>query len=91
MIITLSKLEAIKKIMNSPSDTVKLAVMDEITLIHEPTINISKNKGKMYIKKADKVFFNDNQFFGVLSLRGVVKNSNKTHRIMFSQKFTFEE
>ncbi len=87
MVITISKLEAIKKIIDSPSDTVKLDIMDEITLIHEPVVNINKEKGKSYINKADKVCYNDNQFFGTLSLCGVLKdNQNKIHRIMFAQQ-----
>ena len=91
MIITLSKLEAIKKIMDSPSDTVKLDIMDEITLIHEPVVNINKEKSKVYINKADKVCYNDNQIFGILSLCGVIKDdSNKIHRIMFAQEFGSE-
>lgn len=87
MIVTLSKLEAIKKIMDSPSDTIKLAVMDEITLIHEPVIDINKVKGKAYIKEADKVCYSDNQIFGILSLDGVLKDEqNKIHRILFVQE-----
>lgn len=85
--ITLSKLDAIKKIMESPGDTVKLIVTDEIALVHEPTKNITKKNGVALVKKANDIIYNDNDFFGVFSLYGVRKNSDSIrHDLLFVQE-----
>lgn len=85
MIVTMSKADAIKKIIDSPGDTVKMAIMDEITLIHEPVVNICKDDGVSYIHKSKKVKYNDNDFFGVLSLYDVIKDAKQIHYLMFAQ------
>ena len=48
--------------------------------------NIKKEKGETLIKQADSVYYQNNDFFGTISLFGVLKENNFTvHNILFPQ------
>lgn len=66
-------------------DMVLLSVIDKQTYIHDITKRIKKKKGEELIKQADSISYQDNDFFGMLSLDGVLKEKNTIHNILFPQ------
>lgn len=66
-------------------DMVILAVLDKNTHIHDTTKRIKKEKGEELIKQADNIFYQDNDFFGTLSLYGVLREKDIIHNILFPQ------
>ena len=66
-------------------DMVLLSVIDKQTYIHDITKKIKKKKGEELIKQADNISYQDNDFFGTLSLYGVLKEKNTIHNILFPQ------
>lgn len=67
------------------NDLVVLTVIDKKTYVHDETKRIKKKKGEELIKKADDILYQDNDFFGTLSLYGVLKEKNIVHNILFPQ------
>ena len=68
------------------NDTVVLLVFDKKNLIHDEPEKIRKKKGEELIKQADDILYQDNDFFGTLSLYGVRKeNRSIIHNILFPQ------
>ena len=67
-------------------DMVVLTVLDKKTHIHSNPKKIKKKNGEELIKKADNILYQDNDFFGTLSLYGVTKKEKDTiHNILFPQ------
>lgn len=66
-------------------DMVVLTVLDKKTHIHSIPKRIKKESGEKLINRADSIFYQDNDFFGMLSLYGVVKEKNTIHNISFPQ------
>lgn len=66
-------------------DMVVLTVLDKKTHIHSIPKRIKKKSGEKLINRADSIFYQDNDFFGMLSLYGVVKEKNTIHNISFPQ------
>lgn len=67
------------------NDMVVLSVFDKKTYIHDIPKKIKKKKGEELIKKADNICYQDNDFFGTLSLYGVLKEKDTIHNILFPQ------
>ena len=66
-------------------DMVVLAVFNKKTYMHNKTQKIKKKNGEELIKRADNIFYQDNDFFGMLSLHGVLKEKDIIHNILFPQ------
>lgn len=66
-------------------DVVLLSVIDKQSYMHDITKKIKKKKGEDLIRQADDIFHQDNDFFGTLSLYGVIKEKNTIHNILFPQ------
>lgn len=68
------------------NDMVILSVIDRKTYIHDIPKRIKKKNGEELIKKADNIYYQDNDLFGTLSLYGVLKEKdNIIHNILFPQ------
>lgn len=67
------------------NDLVILSVIDRETYIHGVPRKIKKKKGEELIKQADGICYQDNNFFGTLSLYGVLKEKDTIHNILFPQ------
>lgn len=68
-------------------DMVILSVINKKTYRHDIPKKIRKKSGEELIKKADNIFYQDNDFFGTISLYGVLqeKGSDTIHSILFPQ------
>ena len=67
-------------------DMVVLTVLNKKTHIHSIPKRIKKKNGEELIKRADNILYQNNNFFGMLSLYGVTKNEKDTiHNISFPQ------
>ena len=64
-----------------------LTVIDRKTYLHDVPKKIKKKSGEELIKQADDIFYQNNDFFGTLSLYGlnVIKENNFVHNILFQQ------
>ena len=84
--IICSAKEAIKLMEHiDKDDLVVLNVINRKSYIHQ-TENIKKEKGETLIKQADSVYYQNNDYFGTISLFGVLKENNLTvHNILFPQ------
>jgi len=67
------------------NDTVILTVVNKKTYIHDKPRKIKKKKGEALIRQADNIFYQDNDFFGTISLYGVLKEKCIIHNILFPQ------
>lgn len=77
--------EACKLIDMDVNNMVVLTTINKENFLHEVPKRIMKQQGKELIEQAEDIFYQDNDFFGVLSLRGVVKNKDIIHNILFPQ------
>lgn len=68
------------------NDMVILSVINRKTYTHDIPKKIKKKKSEELIKKANNIFYQDNDFFGTLSLYGVLKENNTIHSILFPQQ-----
>ena len=66
-------------------DIVVLSVIDKKTYIHDIPRKIKKKKSEELIKQADNIHYQNNDFFGTLSLYGVLKEKDTIHNILFPQ------
>lgn len=67
------------------NDVVILTVVNKKSYIHNIPQKIKKEKGEELIKQADNILYQDNDFFGMLSLYGVLKERDTIHNILFPQ------
>ena len=67
-------------------DMVILNVFNKKTYIHDAPKKIKKRSGEELIRQADDIFYQDNDFFGTLSLYGVIKEKDTIHSILFPQE-----
>lgn len=67
------------------NDMVVLSVLDRKTHIHDVPKKIKKRRGEELIKQADDIFYQDNDYFGTLSLYGVLQEQDTIHNILFPQ------
>ena len=77
--------EACKLIDMDVNNMVVLTTINKENFLHEVPKRIMKQQGKELIEQAEDIFYQDNDFFGVLSLCGVVKNKDIIHNILFPQ------
>lgn len=66
-------------------DLVILTVLNKKTYIHDKPKRIKKKNGEELIKQASDIFYQNNDFFGTLSLNGVLKEEDIIHNILFPQ------
>lgn len=67
------------------NDTVILTVVNKKTYLHDVPKKIKKKRGEELIQQADDILYQNNDFFGTLSLYGVLKEENTIHNILFPQ------
>ena len=67
------------------NDMVILSVIDKKSYIHDMPKKIKKKKSEELIEKADNIRYQDNDYFGTLSLYGVLKEKDTIHNILFPQ------
>ena len=68
------------------NDTVILTVIDKKTYFHEVPKRKKKKNGEELIQQANDIIYQNNDFFGILSLYGVLKEEdNIIHNILFPQ------
>lgn len=85
--IVVSKEEAIKKIMEAPGDTViigKFLIVNPPHYIHDNPVRGKKKDGELLIIAAKEIEYQNNNYFGTLSLHGV-KEEAVIHNILFPQ------
>lgn len=75
--------EACELIDMDENDIVVVTTINKENFLHEVPKRIMKQQGKKLIEEAEDIFYQDNDFFGVLSLRGVVKGKDIIHNILF--------
>ena len=67
-------------------DLSTLTIIDKKShIIHDQPKRIKKKKGENLIDNADSIEYQDNEFFGRLSLYGVTSEKNLIHNLLFSQ------
>jgi hypothetical protein len=66
-------------------DVILLTIFNEDKFIHSENQKINREKGEKLIDKAEKIEYQDNDFFGRLSLFGVRK-SKLVYNLLFQQK-----
>ena len=66
-------------------DMVVLTILDKKTHIHSIPKRIKKKNGEELIRRANNILYQNNDFFGMLSLYGVLKEKNIIHNISFPQ------
>lgn len=64
-----------------------LAIINRKKHLHQKTRKINKENGEEYIRRADSIFYQNNDFFGMLSLYGVLNKEDRDtiHNILFPQ------
>lgn len=67
------------------NDMVILSVVNRKTYVHSIPRRIKKKSGEELIKNADNICYQDNDFFGTLSLYGVLPEKDTIHNILFPQ------
>ena len=67
------------------NDIVLLRVVNRKTFVHGENKSIKKKKGEELIKQAESISYQNNNFFGILMLEGVVRDKNIIHNILFPQ------
>ncbi|WP_024347401.1 hypothetical protein [Lacrimispora indolis] len=91
--IVVSKEEAIRKIMEAPGDTVvigKISITNQpVHFIHDKPVRSKKMDGKLLIIAANEIEYQNNNYFGTLSLHGIEKEEEEEesviHNILFPQ------
>lgn len=83
--IVCSAKEAIKLMEHmNKDDMVVLNVINRKNYVHQVE-NIKKENGENLIRQADSIEYQDNDYFGTLSLFGVIKDKSLIHNILFPQ------
>ena len=67
------------------NDLVILTIIDKKMYMYRKLEKIRKKNGEELIKQAEDILYQDNDFFGTLSLYGVLKEKNIVHNILFPQ------
>ena len=67
------------------NDMVVLSGVNKRTYVHDIPRRIRRKNGEELIKKADNIYYQDNDFFGTLSLYGVLQEKDIIHNILFPQ------
>lgn len=67
------------------NDMVILSVFNKKTYVHDVPRKIKKKNGEELIRKAENIYYQDNDFFGILFLYGVLKEQDIVQNILFPQ------
>lgn len=85
-IITCSVKEASEIIKHlNDDDMVTLTIINQSTHIHTKPKRIRMKKGEELINVAERIEYQNNEFFGRFSLFGTVKDKNIIQNILFPQ------
>lgn len=85
-IITCSIKEAIKLMEHlNEDDMVTLTIVNRKNYLHGETKRIKKKNGEELIKQADLIEYQDNDFFGRISLLNVLRDKDIIQNILFPQ------
>ncbi len=88
-VILVSKERAKQLIDESPCDMVLITTVNTITFQHSNNKRVKKRSGVALINKAKEIKYQDNDFFGTLSLYGISEpkvEKNTIHNILFPQE-----
>ena len=84
MICSVKEAKRLMEHMNE-NDLIALNVINRKTYIHEIPKKIKKKNGEKLIERADNIDYQDNDYFGTLSLYGVLQEEVIIHNILFPQ------
>lgn len=84
MICSVKEAKRLMEHMNE-NDLIALNVINRKTYIHEIPKKIKKKNGEKLIERADNIDYQDNDYFGTLSLYGVLQEEDIIHNILFPQ------
>lgn len=84
MICSVKEAKRLMEHMNE-NDLIALNVINRKTYIHEIPKKIKKKNGEKLIERADNIDYQDNDYFGTLSLYGVLQEKDIIHNILFPQ------
>lgn len=65
------------------NDMIILTVIDEKRYLHDVPRRIRKKRGEELIEQAEDILYQNNDFFGVLSLYGIMKDNGVIHNLLF--------
>ena len=76
-----------KKLLShlNDDDLIILSVFSKKTFVHNKPERIKKNNGEKLIDQAKEIKYQDNDYFGRLSLYGVMKETDIIHNLLFQQ------
>lgn len=91
--VVVSKEEAIRKIMEAPGDTViigKILINEQSYCTHDKPVRSNKRDGEKLIIAANEIGYQNNDYFGTLSLHGAKEKEEDEeesviHSILFPQ------
>ena len=84
--ITCTAKEALKLLQHmKPDDMVTVTINNTLTYKHTKPVRMKKKKGEELINKADNIEYQDNNYFGRLSLYGITTEKEIIHNILFPQ------
>lgn len=86
-IMVVTKDEAKKIIDNAPGDSVVLITLNTKTYVHSVGKRIQKTNSEIFLDNAKKILYQDNDFFGTMSLYGIVQKEEDAiiHNLLFPQ------
>ena len=84
--ITCTAKEALELLQHmKPDDMVTVTINNTLTYKHTKPVRIKKKKGEELINEADNIEYQDNDYFGRLSLYGITTEKEIIHNILFPQ------
>ena len=83
-VITVKEAKKLLEHMND-DDIVILSLLNQKTYVHAQPKRIKKINGERLIDRADAIEYQDNDFFGRLSLYGVTTDKYMIHNLLFPQ------
>lgn len=87
-LLTVSKDAAKKMIDEAPGDTVMILKLNTISYAHSKPKRKRKDDGKRLIDRANEIEYQNNDFFGRMSLYGIPDDKGRRdiiHNILFPQ------
>ena len=83
-VITVKEAKKLLEHMND-DDIVILSLLNQKTYVHYQPKRIKKINGERLIDRANAIEYQDNDFFGRLSLYGVTTDKYMIHNLLFPQ------
>lgn len=84
IICTVKKAKELMKHLDE-EDIITLTILNKKTFIHDKSRKVKKKKGEELIEQADSIEYQDNDFFGRISLFGALQDKDIVHNILFQQ------